>query len=149
MGDEVLELLNEAGSVKILVTTGDDGLPHPVVKASLRSEGGDILYFEFLESSRTNRYMTRALWFDKTVRVLVLTPGEKSFSLSARPLRAIVNGKDFQRYYEEVQKRWGFDLAAVWILRPEGAVEKTLRKRIAEETAARPYFVHLDRIAKK
>jgi hypothetical protein len=149
MGDEVLELLNAAGSVKILVTTGDDGLPHPVVKSSLRGEGGNIVYFEFLESSLTNRYMTRALWFDASVGILILTPDERSFTLHARPVRAVVSGKDFQRYYEEAQERWGFDLAAVWVLRPGFARETTLRARIAEEAKARPYFVHLDRLAKK
>jgi hypothetical protein len=144
-----LEFLNTPGSVKILVTRGEDGLPHPVVKASLRGEDGNIVYLEFLESSRTNRYMTQALWFDTPVGVLVLTADARSFTLCARPVRALVSGKDFQRYYEEARDVWGFDLATVWVLRPEGARETTLRVRAAEEAQQRPYFIHLDRLAKK
>jgi hypothetical protein len=148
--NEVLELLNAGSSVKILVTLDEAGLPHPAVKSSLRREGDDIVYTEFLESSRTNRYMIRSLWFNRSVSILILTPGGKSYKISALPVRAIVSGKIFQRYYEEVQKTYGdFDLASVWILKPREVFDQTLQKRIAEESRKRPYFIHLDRLARE
>lgn len=149
MGNEVLNLLNKEDSVKILVTVDDGGTPHPAVKNSLRGEGDTITYMEFLESSRTNRYMTRSLWFNRTVSILVLTPGEESYKITALPVRAIVNGKIFQRYYEEAREKYGgIDLAAVWVLRPVEILEETLRRRVSDEAAKRPYFLHLDRLAK-
>jgi hypothetical protein len=149
MGNEVLELLNNEKTVKILVTVDDGGIPHPVVKSSLYSDGTHILYLEFLESSRTNRYMTRSLWFDKPVSILLVTPEEKSWKITALPLRAIVNGKTFQQYYELAQEKYGgFDLSTVWILKPLEIFEETLRERAAEESKNRPYFLHLDRLAK-
>jgi hypothetical protein len=149
MGNEVLNLLNNEDTVKILVTVDDVGTPHPVVKNSLRNEGGTITYIEFLESSRTNRYMTKSLWFNKSVSILILTPDEKSWEITALPARAIVNGKIFQRYYEEAQKKYdGLDIATVWILQPLEIREGTLQKRVAEESQNRPYFLHLDRLAK-
>jgi len=148
MGNEVLNLLNNGDTVKILVTVDDVGTPHPVVKKSLRYEGDTITYVEFLESSRTNRYMTKSIWFNKPVSILILTPDEKSWEITALPVRAIVNGKIFQRYYEEAQKKYnGLDVATVWVLRPLEIREGTLQKRVAEESQNHPYFLHLDKLA--
>jgi hypothetical protein len=149
MGNEILNLLNNTDTVKILVTVDDGGTPHPAVKDSMRGEGDTITYMEFLESSRTNRYMTKSLWFNRTVSILVLPPGGQSWEITAMPVRAIVNGKIFQRYYEEVQKKYDcLDLATVWVLRPLEIREGTLEQRVKEESQNRPYFLHLDRLAK-
>lgn len=150
MGNEVLALLNDSECVKILCCVDEDGTPRSSVKDSLRSAGENILYFEFIESSKTNRCMTRALWFDKKVSVLLLTPDKKSFLITARPARVLVSGKDFQAFYHEVSKKYGgLDLSAVWILKPEKITEQTLQKRIEQEAAERPYFVHLDRLGQR
>ncbi|MDR2099916.1 MAG: hypothetical protein LBP40_03685 [Campylobacteraceae bacterium] len=149
MAHEILELLNDPQSVKILVSVDDEGLPHPVVKESLRNENDNIVYTEFLESSNTNRFLTKALWFEKKVVILLLTRQNRSFKIVAKPVRAIVSGKAFQKYYEEVQNRFkDFDLSTVWILKPLEISEQTLQKRLDEETRARSYFLHLDRLAK-
>jgi hypothetical protein len=149
MGNEILNLLNNGDTVKILVTVDEGGTPHPAVKNSLRSEGDAITYIEFLESSRTNRYMTKSLWFNRAVSILMLTSDGKSWEITALPVQAIVNGKIFQRYYEEAQKKYnGLDIAAVWVLQPLEIREETLQKRAAEESQNRPYFLHLDRLAK-
>jgi hypothetical protein len=147
--DEVLALLNDVNCTKILCCADDEGCPHPVAKDSLRSDGKNILYFEFIESSKTNRYMTRSLWFDKKVSVLIITPDKKSFSIMARPVRAIVSGKDFQGFYREAAEKYGIDLSTVWVLKPEKTAEQSLQKRIAEELERRPYFIHLDRLKKE
>jgi len=149
MGNEVLNLLNDAKSVKVLINVDEEGLPYPAVKSSLKSDGDEIIYTEFIESSNTNRYMTKSLWFDKNVTILLLSHDGRSFNITAKPTRAIVNGKIFQRYYEEVQKEFGdFDLSTVWILKPLAITEQTLQKRVDEEAAKRPYFLHLDRLAR-
>jgi hypothetical protein len=149
MGNEILEILNQENTVKILVTVDDEGLAHPAVKSSLHSDGTHIVYLEFLESSRTNRYMTRSLWFDKPVSILAITPDKKSRKITALPVRAVVNGKIFQRYYELAQEKYGgFDLSTVWILKPINILDETLRERVDEESKNRPYFLHLNRLAK-
>jgi hypothetical protein len=84
MGNEVLTLLNNKDTVKILVTVDDGKTSHPAVKDSIRGKGDTITYMEFLESSRANRYMTKSLWFNRTVSILVLAPGEKSWEITAR-----------------------------------------------------------------
>lgn len=150
MGNEILNRINEKESVKILVTVDENNLPHPVVKDSLHSDGEHIIYTEYIESSKTNRYMTKSLWFDKPVSILILTNDEKSYTITAQPHRAIVNGKEFQKYYETVQKQYSdFDLSTVWVLKPLEIIEQSLRKRVDEENIKRPYFLHLDRLAKE
>jgi len=150
MGNEILKRINEKESVKILVTVDENNLPHPVVKDSLHSDGEHIIYTEFIESSKTNRYMTKSLWFDKPVSILLLTNDERSYTITAQPHRAIVNGKEFQKYYESVQKQYGdFDLSTVWVLKPLEIVEQSLHVRVKEEENKRPYFLHLDRLAKE
>lgn len=150
MGNEILNRINEKESVKILVTVDENNLPHPVVKDSLHSDGEHIIYTEYIESSRTNRHMTKSLWFDKPVSILLLTNDERSYKITAQPHRAIVNGKEFQKYYEAVQKQHGdFDLSTVWILKPLEIIEQSLQKRVDEENVKRPYFLHLDRLAKE
>jgi hypothetical protein len=93
--------------------------------------------------------MTKSLWFDKPVSILLVTPDEKSWKITALPVRSIVNGKIFQTYYELAREKYGgFDLSTVWILKPLKIIEETLRERAAEESKNRSYFLHLDRLAK-
>jgi monomeric isocitrate dehydrogenase len=149
MAREILKLLNDERNIKVLINIDDDGLAYPAVKDSLRNEDEDIVYTEFLESSNTNRFLTKALWFDKKVSILLLTYDKRSFKIVAQPIKAIVSGKVFQKYYEEVQEKFkDLDLSTVWVFKPLEITEQTLRKRVDEETRARPYFLHLDRLAK-
>jgi len=150
MANEILELLNDEKSVKVLVNVDDEGLPHPVVKESLRSENGNIIYTEFLESSNTNRFLTKAIWFNKKISILLLARDGRNFKITAQPVKAIVSGKIFQKYYEEVQNRYkNLDLSTVWVFKPLEITEQTLLKRVEEENRKRPYFLHLDRLAKE
>ena len=144
---DLLRCLDDERTIKIVVASDDDGVPHPVVKESLRAEGGDLVYLDFIESSRSNRHMTAALWFDRKVSVLVLGPDGRSFRITARPRRAVTSTRRFDGYYREAKEKYGFDLAAAWVLEPLEISEGTLRKRIEEETLRRPYFKHLDRLS--
>ena len=150
MGHEILELINNKETVKILVTIDADGLSHPVVKHSLHSDGEHIIYTEFLESSNTNRNMTRSLWFDTPVSLLLLGADNQSYKIKAQPVRALVSGKKFQKYYEQVQKEFfSADLSTVWFLKPLEITNQSFAVRSEEESINRPYFLHLDRLAKK
>jgi hypothetical protein len=157
MGNEILnsallakafDALKKSGAIKIVSAVDENGAPHLSAKDSLHCEGDFIVYSEYIESSKTNRAMTKALWFDKKVSVLILTQDNKSYEITAIPVRAIVAGKDFQKYYAAAQKDLGADLSSVWILKPVGVTDKTLQTRIAEELTQRTHFNHLDRLAK-
>jgi hypothetical protein len=147
LSDDVLRCLDDERTIKVVVASDDDGVPHPVVKGSLRAEGGDLVYLDFIESSRANRHMTAALWFDRKVSVLILGADGRSFRITARPLRAVTSTRRFGEYYREAKEKYGQDLATAWILRPLETSEGTLQKRVEEEARRRPYFKHLDNLA--
>jgi hypothetical protein len=147
--EAVLQRLNEPDAVKILVTLDERGTPHPTPKGSLRWDGERIVSWEILESSRTNRNLTRAIWFDQTIAILLVTADGQAHEITVRPTRNIVMGKEFTRHYEEALRRHGRGIAGVWLYEPIGITDQTPATRIAEEEAARPYFIHLDRLARK
>lgn len=145
--EELSALLRDGESVKVLATVGADGAPHAVVKRSITvGEDGQLRYLELLESSRTNANLVRALWFGGRVSVTVAR-GEACWQVKGRPVKALVAGPEFQREYVRLRERLGdVDLAAVWVIEPNEAVDQTWPVRRAEEERAHPHFLHLDRI---
>jgi hypothetical protein len=145
----VLERLNEADALKVLVTLDETGAPHPTPKGSIRWDGEHIVSWEILESSRTNRNLTRSIWFDKPVAILLVTADKKAYKIAAKTARNIVAGKEFTRHYEEAEQRRGLGIAGVWLFEPLEITDQSAGTRIAQERTARPYFTHLDQLAKK
>lgn len=148
--EEVVRLLNDRDTVKVLATTDDQGTPHAVVKQSLRLEEGNLVYLELLESSQTQKNLTRSIWFNRKVSVTLKGKGGQSWQIKGKPVKAIVAGEIFEKNYLAVRERLGdVDLAAVWVIRPEEVVNETYGVRKAQQEANRPILTHLDRLAKK
>ncbi len=145
--DELVALVRDEQTVKVLATVDADGTPHAVVKQSLTvSDDGMLVHHELLESSRTNKNLLRAVWFGGRVSV-TLRRGEMSWQVKGRPVHAHVAGPVFQREYVRIRERLGdVDLAAVWVIEPDEAVDQSLTRRKEQEEAAHPHFLHLDRI---
>jgi hypothetical protein len=144
---ELVALLRDEQSLKLLATVDAEGAPHVVSKQSLSvSEDGKLQYLELLESSRTNRNLVRAVWFGGRVSVFVRS-GKASWQIKGRPVQAHVAGPVFQRAYVGIRERLGdIDLAAVWVIEPEEVLDESWPTRRREEEAAHPHFIHLDRI---
>jgi hypothetical protein len=144
---ELVALLRDERSIKLLATVDAEGSPHVVSKQSLTvNEAGKIIHLELLESSRTNRNLVRAIWFGGRVSVFVRN-GEASWQIKGRPLQAHVAGPVFQQAYLGIRERLGdIDLAAVWVVEPEEVLDESWPTRRREEEAAHPHFIHLDRI---
>ncbi|MDR3362719.1 MAG: hypothetical protein LBO64_07765 [Desulfovibrio sp.] len=149
MENEILRLCNAENVLKVMVSVNLDGTPHATVKSSVRYVDGNLLYYELIESSRTNRNVTAALWFDGTVRFLLVHPDGRSFQVAARPLRTCISGIEFREHYIKASKEFpSTDLAAVWIFEPLEITDQTLSTRIGQEREKRPYLTHLDRLAR-
>ncbi|GHS85217.1 hypothetical protein FACS1894103_6530 [Campylobacterota bacterium] len=148
--EDALAALSDQGSFKILATLDENGAPHLTPKGSLRVEGNELLHWEILESSKTNRNLTRSIWFDKPVSALVLTPDRRAFRFELKPIRNVVSGKLFGKHYEEAAAKFnGRGIAGVWIYEILSVADQSAKTRIAEEAALHPYFKHLDQIAKQ
>jgi hypothetical protein len=148
--EELTAILGRTDTVKVLVTTDEKGTPHAVVKESLQlDEENHLIYFELLESSHTNKNMVRSIWFNHSITVAVMGANGESYQIKGKPVKAIVSGRAFRKYYEQIREKNGdIDLAAVWVIEPQEIVDQRFTVRRKQEEASRPYFTHLDRLAK-
>ena len=148
---EIIDLLNDRDTTKVLATLDADGFPHVVVKQSLQpGDDGTILYLELLESSRTNKNLVRSIWFDQKVAVAVSGKGGRSYQIKGKPVKTHITGPVFQQHYTAVREKFGdVDLAAVWVIEPEEVIEESFVARQAEEDRRHPFFAHLDRLARQ
>jgi hypothetical protein len=146
--DEVVDLLSDPGSLKVLATTGVDGAPHVTVRDSLRVlDDGHLGFAEELDSSQTSKDLVRALWTDQPV-VLGVIRGEKVWEIRGRPWRCLITGPLLKHFLLEARERQGpdADIAAVWVIRPDVAREESAATLRAVDRARRPYAgSHLDR----
>lgn len=147
---DLIELLEDQDTTKVLATLDENGFPHAVVKQSLQlGEDGNIFYLEFLESSGTNKNLVRSIWFDTKVAITVTGKGGQSFQIKGRPVKTLITGEVFNNYYRATRERLGdVDLAAVWVIEPLEAINENFAFRKAEEDLKHPLFIHLDRLAK-
>ncbi len=148
--EDVIRLLNDENTVKILATSDENGNPHVVVKQSLSLwDEGKIAYLELIESSITQKNLTRSIWFNKKVSVLLKGRNGESWQIKGKPIKAVVAGQIFEKSYVEIRQKLGdVDLAAVWIIEPEEVINESYFIRKVEEETKRPVFKHLDRLAK-
>jgi predicted pyridoxine 5'-phosphate oxidase superfamily flavin-nucleotide-binding protein len=148
LNPDIVALLEDRQTLKVLATVDGEGVPHAVVKGSLRANAqGNLQLLELIETSQSNRNLVRGLWFDQQVAVLIKGQDGRSFQIKGVPVKAHVSGPIFQKHYTEVRARLGdVDLAAVWIIRPDVVIDETPSVRAKEEQAAHPNFIHLDRL---
>lgn len=147
---EIIDLLAESDTTKVLATLDADGFPHVVVKQSLQpGEDGSILYLELLESSRTNKNLVRSIWYDRSVAIALKGKDGRSWQIKGKPVKTHITGPLFLEHYTAVRERLGdVDLAAVWVIEPEEIINETFAVRREEEERNHPFFTHLDRLAK-
>ncbi|MFT3850246.1 MAG: hypothetical protein QM739_16715 [Propionivibrio sp.] len=147
---EVIDLLNEETTTKILATIDGEGLPHAVIRGELHAgEDGNLHLPELLESSATNRNLLRSLWFDRKVSVTLHGADGRTIEIKGRPIKTHISGPLFLQHYRKVQQQHGdVDLAAVWIIAPDDVQETSFAILKSRQDAERRTFVHLNRLLK-
>lgn len=150
LSKEVIQLLRDDTTIKAIATTDDKGVPHVVIKQSLHvNDEGELVYLELLESSQTNKNLVRSIWFNQKVAINLKGSEGISYQIKGSPIKAIISGPIFKKYYDEVREKLGdVDLATVWIIKPEELYNQSYQVRIRDEESQHPYFIHLDRLAK-
>jgi hypothetical protein len=147
---EIVELLDNPDTVKVLATVDGQGNPHAVIKKSLHSaDDGTVHCLEILEASNTAKNVTSALWFERRVAILLFGKDGRQVQIKGKPLKYHISGPLFLRHYSAVRERLGdVDLAGVWVINPEEVIDESFTARQARHSAEHPVFIHLDRIAK-
>jgi len=144
----IRRLLDQPATTRLVATTDELGKPYAVASPFLHAgEGGQLVHLELLEKSATNRNLLRSLWFDKQVSITLVAADGSSYVIAGRPVKALISGPVFRGYYQQVRAQLGdADLATVWLIEPEEAVNETYAVRKLEEEERFPFSVHLDRL---
>jgi hypothetical protein len=146
LSPDVIDLVNDPATVKILATVDPDGVPHAVVKQSLHvAADGSLHYLELLETSTTNRNLVHSIWFDRLVTVALIGT-DRRVQIKGRPVKNHITGPLFLEHYRRIRERG--DLAGVWVIAPVQVIDENLASRRSAEAARHPSFIHLDRIAR-
>ena len=147
LSKEIENAVNEPESLKCMASVSADGELHLVYKQSLHvNEDGNLEFYEYIESSQNNKNMVNSIWFDQPVVVNVLTADKRSFEIKGIAKQALIAGAKFERIYRQEIEKGREDLSTVWIIEIQKISEKTLKKRIVEETEKHPHFRHLDQL---
>jgi hypothetical protein len=145
---EVLDLIRDSESVKVLATTDEEGNPHIAFKESLTVlDNGKLAFGEEFEGSQTNVNMVRSIWFNGNVELTVRDGHGTTFQIQGKPYRYVHAGPLFKKFYLAERERRGPDseLAGVWIITPEDVKNETYEVRKKEEDEKHPFFRHFDR----
>ncbi len=145
---ELIALLNDNETIKVLATTGFDGVPHVVHKQSIHAgEDGNVHLLQVLEHSQSNKNLTHSIWFNRKVAINLRAKDGRSFQIKGRPIHNHITGPLYQKHYTQFRARRGdVDLAGVWVIEPDEVINETGAVRHAEEAARHPNTVHLDRL---
>ncbi len=152
INEELKTILNEPSSIKMLASLDEKGNINLVAKGSLRlsEDETELIYYELIEASRTNKNLTGSLWFNRQVAVNVVSKNGISYQLHGSPIRAVIAGKEFEEAYKHVIARNSDnDLAVVYHIRIDSIKNESYPIRLAEEQKKHPLYVHLDKLAKK
>jgi len=141
---EVIDLLREPQTIRVLTTTGEDGLPHTVFKGSMTALDEETLAFiELLDPSRTNKNMLRNLWDKKTVVVSLFDPQDNcSYQIKGLPYKYVEEGPIWEQFLEETWKIMpDVNPAGVWLIRPQSVFNEGYSERLQEvEKEFKPSF---------
>jgi len=119
--EELLDLLKDTGSVKVVATIDGDGVPHVVFKGSLTTfDDETIVFAEGVESSLSNKNLVRSIWFDKKVAINI-TKGLISYQVKGLPYKYLITGTIFRKMLDRARERRGpeADIAGVWVITPD------------------------------
>lgn len=148
LSKEVVDLINDSESVKILVTSDKKGIPHADFKGCLTViEDGNLAFAEAFEGSQTNINLVSSIWFDKNVELTVRGKDGRTFQIKGKPYRYVYTGTLFKKFYLALREKRGRDseLAGVWIITPHEVKDATYHVKKKEEDEKHPFFRHLDR----
>lgn len=148
--EEVLGLLADKNTSKVLATLDEKGFPHAVGGLSLEAdENGNLLYLEHFESSITNKNLTRSFWYDTNVSIVLSNSQGQSVQIKGKPVKVHITGPLFLKYYQELrQTHDDLDLSGVWVIEPQEIINEGQAVLKASEETGRKFFIHLDRLAK-
>lgn len=147
---EVIDLLNNDTTIKIIASIDGEGVPHIEVKQSLHlGSDGQIHLLEFHEYSTTSKNLVRSIWFNRPLAILLRGADGHCIQVKGRAVKNHISGSLFQQHYSRVRDEFGdIDLAGVWIVEPDEIIDQGYEQNPYSLASENPTYIHLDRIAR-
>jgi hypothetical protein len=101
LNDEVIDALNDRGSIKALATVDKHGQPHVAFKENIFADHEKIILLELIETSQTNSNMVHSIWFKRPVSISVKDGKNNSWQIKGLPLKTHIAGPVYEKYYAE------------------------------------------------
>jgi hypothetical protein len=138
--DEVVEIINNPKTFKVVATKDEEGVPHVVFKGSLRAIDNETIAFaELLENSRTGKNILRLMNFDYDKKKLIAisvfnSENGISYQIKGEPYQLEVEGPIWDEFLKMIWK-WNRDAdpVGVWLVRPRELLNQTYNFRKQEE----------------
>lgn len=122
MPKEVIELVKDQVSPKIVATVDKDGIPNVTVKGSLMTPDDETLAFADLYGRKTRTFNN--LTETKKVSVLVykvpMEPPFPAYQIKGRFVEYQTSGPLFDQFKKVIKDAMGFNIAGVGIAKVEG-----------------------------
>ena len=137
--EELLSLLNDTESTKVVGTINNEGIPHLVVKGSLTTlDNETIVFVEGFEGSLTNENLISSIKLHKKIAINI-TKGLLSYQIKGFPHKYLDTDTIFIQLLGWVRERRGADatIAGVWGVTPEEIRNESpaYRSALAKETS--------------
>jgi hypothetical protein len=152
ISEEIKEIINSSDTIKIVSAVGKNGNPHTAVSSKLKVYSDTRLaHYELLESSQLQKNLVYSIWFDKEIKISLVTKDGRNFLVTGKPYKALMAGREFQEEYVKTQEELGqaTDLSTVWIIDVLDISEETYEVAKAREEKEHPYLMHMDHIYKE
>ena len=149
LSKEVVELLQDKQTVKVISTVSDTGELNASIKGSLMAlEDGNLAYMELLETSQTQRNVLWAHLWNKSVSVLVYNPGNNQcYKIKGEPVKFLIMGPVWDIFLEETWKMLPeANPAGVWLIKPVEVVAADYFSRLEAEAKRLPHMPFWSRI---
>ncbi len=137
--DEVVEILNDPESIKVVATKDEEGIPHVVFKGFVGALDSETIAFaELIEDSRTMKNILRLLNLDeekKLIAINVFNPKKGvSYQIKGEPYQLEMDWPPWDMFLEMIWK-WDKDAdpVGVWLIKPKEFLEETYEVRKREE----------------
>ncbi len=128
---EIMEILKDPDTIKVIATIGEEGNPHIVMKDSLEAiDEQTIAYLELIERSNTSKNMLRNFWDKKQVSIFIYNKKAKvSCQIKTEPYK-----------YEWAGPLWDQFLTKLWQTMPDANPETVWVLKV-KQVINEDYFV--------
>lgn len=149
--DKLRKVLENERLIRVLISNGKEGKIHGSRIYRLKVlDNSRILYYEYLESSLTNKNLIYSLWFNKEIEIFAEDEAFHNYAIRGIPRKAIIEGSFFEAEYRKVQEEFNgqIDLSTIWEIEITNVEKSDLLELSKREQEMYPMIQHLDRIAK-